>query len=104
MTRDERRKTKEILKKGFTLLETIVALAVITAAVVGPVVLITSGLISFGFAKNKLIALNLAQEGLELVRAIRENNVLCEALKGAGEKKAFKNPSAGGNMDDERFE
>src|SRR3989344_4359334 len=67
---------------GFTLLETIVALAVITAVVVGPVVLITSGLISFGFAKNKLIALNLAQEGLELIRAVRENNILCDEIEG----------------------
>lgn len=68
-------------KKGFTLLETVVALSVITAAVVGPVYLITKGLFSSSFSRNKLIANNLAQEGLEAVRAVRENNVLCAFLK-----------------------
>ena len=68
-------------KKGFTLLETVVALAVITAAVVGPVHLITKGLFSASFSRNKLIANNLAQEGLEATRTVRENNVICAFLK-----------------------
>jgi len=70
------------LQVGFTLLETIVAFAVIFAALVGPVSLITRGLIDVTFAKNKLIALNLAQEGIELVRLARDNNVLCDYLDG----------------------
>lgn len=71
------------LKKGFTLLETMVALAVITAAVVGPVSLITKGIFDFSFAKNKIIAANLAQEGMELVRAVRDNNILCDSINGS---------------------
>jgi len=63
---------------GFTLLETVVAFAVI----VGPVSLITRGLVDVSFAKNKLIALNLAQEGIEFVRLVRDNNVLCDYLDG----------------------
>ncbi len=70
-------------KTGFTLLETLIALSVILAAVVGPVSLITKGLADFSFSKNKLIAANLAQEGIELVRSIRENNVICDSLNGA---------------------
>ncbi|MBI2056017.1 MAG: type II secretion system protein [Candidatus Sungbacteria bacterium] len=63
--------------RGFTLLETVVALAVILGALVGPVSLIIRGINNFSFAKNKLIAINLAQEGIELVRVIRENNQIC---------------------------
>lgn len=70
------------LKLGFTLLETIVALAVILAAAVGPVSLVTSGIGDFAFSKNKIIAINLAQEGVELARAIRDNNVICDTLNG----------------------
>lgn len=69
-------------RSGFTLLETVVALAVILAAVVGPVSLITRGLFTFSFSKNKVIASNLAQEGLEAVRLIRENNVACDIVNG----------------------
>ena len=69
-------------RAGFTLLETVVALTVILAAVVGPVSLITRGLFSFSFSKNKVVAANLAQEGLEIIRLIRENNIACDALNG----------------------
>ena len=63
--------------KGVTFIETVVALAVIVGALVGPVTLVIRGLYDFGFVKNKLIALNLAGEGIELVRLIRENNAIC---------------------------
>lgn len=69
-----------IFKSGFTLLETVIALGVITAAVVGPVYLITRGIFSASFSKNKLIASNLAQEGIESVRAVRDNNIICSFL------------------------
>lgn len=67
---------------GFTLLETIVALGVILAASVGPVSLVTRSLIDFSFSKNKLVAVNLAQEGIELIRGIRDNNIACDILNG----------------------
>ena len=76
------RKTQEKLCVGFTLVETLVALALILAATVGPVSLITRGLADFSFSKNKLVATNLAQEGIELVRAVRETNVICDVLNG----------------------
>ena len=82
---------------GFTLLETIVALAVIMAAVVGPVSLITRGLTDFSFAKNKIAAINLAQEGIELIRAVRENNILCDSLNGAPPW-AWNSDPEGGNL------
>lgn len=85
---------------GFTLLETIVALAVILAAVVGPITLITRGIFNFSFAKNKLIANNLAQEGLELMRLVRDNNVLCDSLNGASVWRWNRNPDNSENLTD----
>lgn len=82
-------------QKGFTLLETVVALAVILAAVVGPVSLITRGLFTFSFSKNKVIAANLAQEGLEIVRLIRENNVACDAVNGPAVWQWNRDPEGG---------
>ena len=62
---------------GFTLLETIIAVGILSAAVLGPLALVAQSLFGFPFAKNKLIAMNLAQEGIELVRAIRDQNLQC---------------------------
>lgn len=89
-TRDDR----TVLTRGFTLLETIVAFAVIFAALVGPVSLVTRGIIDVTFAKNKLVALNLAQEGIELVRLARDNNVLCDYLNGATVREFGQNPDS----------
>ncbi|MDO8500169.1 MAG: prepilin-type N-terminal cleavage/methylation domain-containing protein [bacterium] len=61
---------------GFTLLETMVALTVIVSAMAGPFSLATRGVFFAKFAKNKLVAVNLVQEGLEFIRQCRDNNVL----------------------------
>ncbi len=64
------------MKKGFSLLETTVALAVLLTSVVGPLTLASFSLRSASVAKNSLIAAGLAQEGFELVRTARSSNVL----------------------------
>lgn len=69
-------------KAGFTLIETVVALSIILAGVLGPVYLITKSIATGPFSKNKLTALNLAQEGIELVREWRDNNVICDIKSG----------------------
>lgn len=63
---------------GFTLLETIVALAVILTAMAGPISLATRGIFSAKFARSRLLSANLAQEGIELVRKIRDDNILVD--------------------------
>ncbi len=80
--KNQESRIKERYEAGFTLLETVIALTVILAAVVGPVALITRGIFSFSFSKNKVIAVNLAQEGLEIIRLIRDNNIACDNLNG----------------------
>lgn len=67
---------------GFTLVETLVAVAILVAGIIGPLELISRSLHSAPFSKNNLIAYNLAQEGIELVRAIRDNNMLCDVNGG----------------------
>lgn len=87
------------VRQGFTLIETLVALAVILAALTGPVALITRGIIDFSFSKNKIIAINLAQEGVELVRLVRENNVLCDTLNGPTRTREWDDdPSSGSSL------
>lgn len=64
----------EKLNKGFTLVEALVALVVLTVAL-GPALVLTSNVSSTAAAvKNNLIAANLAQEGVEVVRGIRDTN------------------------------
>src|SRR3989338_4478804 len=69
---------------GFTLLETIVAVSILVTAIVGPFSLASQSINAQGRAKNNLIAANLAQEGLELFRNYRANNIL-KMLKNAND-------------------
>lgn len=64
---------------GFTLLEAIVAISVITVGLVGVLSLVTQTISSATFSKDKLIAVYLAQEGIEIVRNIRDTNWLTNA-------------------------
>ena len=82
-------------RAGFTLLETMVALAVLLAALVGPVSLITRGIFAFSFAKNKTVAANLTQEGIELMRAVRDNNIICNVLNGPAPWEWNRDPEGG---------
>ncbi len=63
-------------KKGFTLLETLVALSILTSAVVGPLTLAFYSIRSAGLSQNQLTAFYLAQEAIEYVKNQRDNNVL----------------------------
>ncbi|MBI4132859.1 MAG: type II secretion system protein [Candidatus Sungbacteria bacterium] len=67
---------KKNSRTGFTLLETIVALSVILGGLAGPFALATRGIFTAKFAKSKLVALYLAEEGVETIRHMRENNIL----------------------------
>lgn len=61
---------------GFTLLETIVAVAVLTTGILTIVTLLTEALQATERAKNASIASSLAQEGVEVVHNIRTTNWL----------------------------
>jgi len=67
---------KSISPKGFTLLEVILAITVLTIAVGGSFTLISQTLASVSVVQSKLTASYLTQEGIELVKNIRDNNWL----------------------------
>jgi len=61
-------------KRGFTLLEVLIAVSVLVIGTVAAFSTITSTIRSTTFAKDKLIASFLAQEGIEIVKNIRNTN------------------------------
>lgn len=60
--------------KGFTLLEVLIAVFVLSVGVVGSVDLILKSYSQVSSSEDKLTASYLAAEGLEIVRNIRDNN------------------------------
>lgn len=62
--------------KGFTLLETLIAITVLSFAIVGPFQ-IAQGVIRTSYiSRDQLTATALAQEGMEYVRSVRDGNML----------------------------
>ena len=54
--------------QGFTLIETLVSIAILTTAILGPLFIAFQGVKLSYFARDQVIALYLAQEGIELAR------------------------------------
>ena len=67
-------KNKTFFDKGFTLLEVSIATFILTIGIGGSFVLIQRVFISSADFPSKLIATYLAQEGIEIVRNIRDTN------------------------------
>ena len=73
--------TKKIAQKitrhrtrGITLIETVVAVTILVAAITGPMTLASQSLKASRDARNELIATHLAEEGVEIVHSVRDNN------------------------------
>ncbi|MGE5541072.1 MAG: type IV pilus modification PilV family protein [Bacillota bacterium] len=62
--------------KAFTLVETLIAVAVIALAIVGPFQIAQGVLETSYTARDQLTATALAQEGVEYVRKVRDNNYI----------------------------
>lgn len=63
-------------KNGFSLLEALVAISVLTVALLGVYNLVSLGVSKASFAKNQNIAFFLAQEGMEHISNKRITNVI----------------------------
>ena len=61
---------------GFTLVETLVAISILTSSIVVLMSVLASGVSNTTYAKNKIIAGYLAQEGIEQIRNMRDSAVL----------------------------
>lgn len=63
-------------RRGFTLVETLVALAIFSVSILGLMSVLSQGISDTSYAKRKNIAAYLAQEGIEYMRNIRDTYVL----------------------------
>ena len=78
---------KKQYTKGFTLLETLIAVTILVTALVGPMTIASNGLNSAFFARDQVTAFYLAQEGIEFVRYVRDTNTLRNQPLADGDKK-----------------
>ncbi len=68
------------IKRGFTLVETLVAILVLSFILVSVTALLTRTMRATTISQDSEIAAKLAQEGLELVRAKRNRNLVDETV------------------------
>ena len=61
---------------GFTIIETLIAIAILVLAITGATSAMQAGISSYIFSKDQIIAFYLAQEGFEQIRNIRDENSL----------------------------
>ena len=69
---------KHHLQQGFSLVETLVAITILLIVIVGPMTLSTSTARSTNFSSEHVQAFFLAQEGVELMQAYRDDFLLTE--------------------------
>lgn len=77
-------KKNTLNKRGFTLVETLVALFIFAISITAIMVVSGQGIYDTNIAKNKITANALAQEGIEIIRAVRDTSVLSELNPGEG--------------------
>jgi prepilin-type N-terminal cleavage/methylation domain-containing protein len=71
-------------QSGFTLIETLVAIVIFSAALISLMTIASRGIAATAIAEQETIAHYLAQEGLEVVRNIRDTNILVPQAWDAG--------------------
>ncbi len=64
--------------KAFTLIETLVAISIFTMSILGLMSVLASSISNTNYAKQKMAATYLAQEGIEYARNMRDTNVLSD--------------------------
>lgn len=66
---------------GFTLVETLVAITVLLVAIVGPMTIAAQGLQASFFAREQATAIFLAQEAIESIQSLRDEDAI-KSLRG----------------------
>lgn len=70
------KKIKGLNPSGFTLIETLVAVLLLSTAITGPLTIASKGLNATLIAKDQFIAFYLAQDAMEQVRFLRDSSCL----------------------------
>jgi type II secretory pathway pseudopilin PulG len=60
---------------GFTILEALVAISILMVAVVSPITIAQKGLSSASYSKSQMIASYLAQDAIEYIKNVRDENI-----------------------------
>ena len=71
--------------RGFSLIEVIVAVSILSTGIVASTALINRTISAGLVVRNQLVAVNLAQEGMEVIHNIRHTNWIEEAVDGTTE-------------------
>jgi prepilin-type N-terminal cleavage/methylation domain-containing protein len=69
-------KNKKKGKRGFTLVEMLVAVGILVTSTAGPIFLPAQGIGIADEAKNKILAVYLADEAIEVIKNRRDSNIL----------------------------
>ncbi len=69
-------KNQKLHSSGFTLVEVLIALTIFSIAVAGVITVSVQGNLNIHSARNKMVANYLADEGVELMRALRDTAVV----------------------------
>jgi prepilin-type N-terminal cleavage/methylation domain-containing protein len=67
-------KKSKVSKSGFTLVELLVSISILSIAILATFTAITNNFRSSNFSQDQVIAYYLADEGIEFVRNMRDNN------------------------------
>lgn len=67
------------MNKGFTIIETLVAITILMIAISGPLVVANKGTTGAITARDSMIASYLAQESMETIKNLRDNNIATAA-------------------------
>ncbi|MGC9602477.1 MAG: prepilin-type N-terminal cleavage/methylation domain-containing protein [Minisyncoccia bacterium] len=71
-------------RKGFTLVETLIAISVLAIAITGPLVIAQEGLQAALISKDQITAFYLAQDAIEYIRYARDTNCLVAGSSSSG--------------------
>ena len=69
-----------IISKGFTLIELLITISVVSVGIAGAFIAVQQGISSIEYCNSRFTAALLAQEGVEVIKNIRDTNILDGSL------------------------